>query len=137
MMILYDENNFKLFNLNRVNFNYFYYVLEGFFDLMFIDNLIVIVGGKISFELLKLNCNKLNFIVIYDNEFRNKEVVFSNRFVIFVGYNIVIWFEKIDYKDINEFVLVGYFIDNILLILKENIFKGLEVELRLNEWLKV
>lgn len=137
MTILYDENNPKLFNLNRVNFNYPYYVLEGPFDSMFIDNSIATAGGKISSELSKLNCNKSNSIVIHDNEPRNKEVISSNRSAISAGYNIVIWPEKIDYKDINELVLAGYSIDNILSILKENTFKGLEAELRLNEWSKV
>lgn len=135
--ILYDESFPKVFNLNKVDFNYTYYVFEGPFDSMFVHNAIATAGGKISSELSKLNCNRSNAVVVHDNEPRNKEIIHSIRSAISSNYQTVIWPKGLEFKDINDMILGEYTENSILEILKENTFKGLDAELRLNDWKKI
>ena len=135
--ILFDDLSPKIFNLNQVDFNYPFYVLEGPIDTMFLDNAIATAGGKISSELSKINCNRDNAIIVYDCETRNKEVIHNMRSAIAGNYKIVIWPSYIKHKDINDLILAGYEQREIEKILKENTFKGLEAELRLNVWKKI
>jgi hypothetical protein len=134
--ILFDELSPKVFNLNNVDFNYPYYVFEGPIDSMFLPNAIATAGGKISSELSKIQCNRDNAIVVYDNEPRNKQVVRNINSAIAGGYKVVIWPKSLEFKDINLMILNNYTSDSILQIMKDNTFKGLEAELQLNAWKK-
>lgn len=134
--ILFDDLSPKIFNLNRVDFNYPYFVLEGPIDSMFIENSIASAGGKISSELTKISCNRDNSIIVYDNEPRNKEVIHNIRSAIASNFKVVIWPKSLEYKDINLMILDGYTPESIRQILIDNTYHGLNAELQLNAWKK-
>lgn len=132
--IMLDEEKPKLYGLDKVNFNYTYYALEGPFDSMFIDNAIASAGGKIINELHKAKCNHENAVVVYDNEPRNKEICNNIHKAIKSNYKVVIWPNYIVKKDINDMILSDISKEKIQNILKENTYKGIEAELKFNQW---
>lgn len=132
--ILLDDNKPKIWGLNHVNLNSKFYVVEGPFDAMFLDNAIATAGGKLTSEIQKISCNKKNAIVIYDNEPRNRDVCRNIDDAIISGYSVVIWPNHIKEKDINDMALNGIDYKNII---KKNTFKDLEAKMRFLQWKKI
>jgi len=75
-----------------------------------------------------------NYIWVFDNEPRNREIVNRISKVIDRGDKVVIWPKKIQQKDINDMVLAGH---NVQDVVDSNVYSGLEATLKLNDWKKV
>ena len=75
-----------------------------------------------------------NYIWIYDNEPRNREIVNRLSKTIDRGDKVIIWPSQVDDKDINDMVLSGH---NIMPILESNTYSGLEAQVQFNNWKKV
>ncbi|MFZ9672637.1 MAG: DNA primase, partial [Candidatus Nanopelagicaceae bacterium] len=97
--IMLDEEQPKIFGLDRINETETVYVTEGPFDSMFIRNSIAMCGSDV--ELSSLDCQ---FVYIYDNEPRNKQIVERIDKTIRQGNKVVIWPKNIQQKDINDMV---------------------------------
>ena len=72
-------------------------------------------------------------VIIMDNESRNKEVVRTMEKLITEDYSIVIWPDTITHKDINDCVLAGV---NVKEIIKNNIHQGLSAMMAIANWKK-
>ena len=127
--IMLDEEQPKIFGLDRINETETVYVTEGPFDSMFIRNSIAMCGSDV--ELSSLDCQ---FVYIYDNEPRNKQIVERIDKTIRQGNKVVIWPKNIQQKDINDMVLAGLNVQNVV---ESNVYSGLEATLKLNDWKKV
>jgi len=75
-----------------------------------------------------------NYIWVFDNEPRNREIVNRISKVIDRGDQVVIWPKNIQQKDINDMVLAGLNVQNMV---ESNVYRGLEATLKLNDWKKV
>jgi DNA primase len=130
---LYDEKgNYKI-NLNKT-----IYVVEGAFDSMFIDNAVSVNTSDLMMFSKSLNkrlIDKLNVVYVPDNDTRNKEIVKIYKKIIEAGKNIVILPEYIKGKDINEIILNNDV--DIMQLLKDNTFKGVEATIKMNMWKKI
>ena len=124
-----------VFGLDKVNINKTVYVLEGPIDSMFISNSIS-VGGS-DFKRISNITTKENFVMVYDNQPRNIQLVNTMQDIINRGYNVVIWPEYIKEKDINEMILAGKSVDEVSKIINENTCSTLKANLRLKEWRKI
>ena len=124
-----------MFGLDKVNINKTVYVLEGPIDSMFIDNSIS-VGGS-DFKRISNLTTKDNFVLIYDNQPRNVQLVNTMKDMIDRGYNVVVWPDYLKEKDINEMILAGKSVDEVLQIINENTCSTLKANLRLKEWRKI
>lgn len=150
--IMLDERKPRIFNLDTVDFSKRTYIVEGPIDAMFIPNTIASAGGDIVSVLN--SCSdvvKENIVVVYDNEPRNKETVKKMRKAIDSGYAVCIWPDGFEGKDINEMVLnrmpvkkdyvntefVMKKVLNVENVIDDNIYRGAEALLRLNEWKRV
>lgn len=128
-----DDSQPKIFNLDEVNYNDIVYVTEGPIDSLFIDNCIAMVGADIAWEFLITNY-ETEFVFIYDNEPRNKQIVDRIQNLINKNYSVVIWPRSIKEKDINDMVLSGKDVQDVI---QSNIYSGLEAQIKLAEWKKV
>lgn len=136
--ILLDETKPKIWGLNKIDFNYRYYIFEGPIDAMCIKNAIATAGGKISSELIKLGCNLSNAVIVYDNEPRNKNVINNMSKAITSGFSIVIWPSYIQYKDVNEMLCSKKYTNKTIEnLLRTNTFKDLEAKAMLSQWSKI
>lgn len=131
--IILDENQPKLYGWDNVNWDKSVYIVEGPFDSMFLDNSIAMVGADMDYMFFK-NKPDVEFVFVYDNEKRNKEMVARVEKTIDMKFPIVIWPNDLKYKDINDMILAGIDVNQII---KENTFMGLEAKAKLIGWKRV
>lgn len=127
---MFDEDKPKVFGLDSVDLNDKTYVVEGPIDSLFLPNSLAMVGADINLENIGL---KNKFVVIYDNEPRNAQIMKRLEKTIKMGYNVVIWPDGLAEKDINDMVLSGLKVEDII---NGHTFKGLRAELELARWKK-
>jgi transcription elongation factor Elf1 len=122
------RDNPKIFGLDVVDFDKKYFVTEGQLDAMFLSNSVAMVGADVNFSGLK----KLeNAIFVFDNEYRNVEIVKRMEKAINKGYKVCLWPKNIAEKDINDMHLAGR--KNIEQIILDNTFSGLQGQLQLSK----
>lgn len=130
-----DENNHKVFGLDRVDDGEDVFITEGPIDSMFLVNAIATADANLrSAEKV---VDKTKMVLVYDNEPRNKDICRQMEQAIDEHYRIVIWPEMIVEKDINEMVLNGFLPDEVQDIIKENTFQNLRAKMEFINWKKV
>ena len=128
--IMLDESKTKIFGLNRVDYNKTVYITEGPIDSFFIDNAIAMAGADVDWSAL----NDSEAVFVYDNEKRNKEIVNRMQKAIDKGYEIVIWPDNLQEKDLNEMYVAGHDVQSLV---EFNTYSGLQAQIKLTEWKKV
>ena len=131
--IILDEIPPKIYNLDGVNYSEKVYITEGPLDSIFLKNSIAMVGADVDWKFL-LNNPNTDFVFVYDNEPRNKQIVERMQKVIDAKVSVVIWPSNIKEKDINDMILAGYSPQEII---EANTFEGLEAQIKFNDWKKV
>ena len=134
LTIKLDENKQKVYGLDKVNFQKPIYITEGPIDSLFIDNCLA-AGGADLFLKNKIPNEQITYI--FDNEPRNGEIVKRMYDVIEKDFNIVIWPDHMQLKDVNDMILSGLTISEIKDIISKNTFSKLEALTKLNYWKKV
>ena len=128
--VMLDQNAPKLYGLEKINTKKPIYILEGPFDSLFLENSVAMCGSDVDIRTFGWS----NYIWVFDNEPRNREVVNRIERCINRGDQVVIWPSNIQEKDVNEMILAKH---NICDIIKTNTFSELKAELQLNLWKKV
>ena len=128
--IMLDESRTKVYGLNRINDSKTIYVTEGPFDSLYIDNAIAMAGADVDWELLEGK----EVVFVYDNEKRNKQIVDRMFKAIDRGFEVVIWPEYLQEKDLNDMFLAGHDVQSLV---EFNTYAGLEAHVKLTEWKKV
>jgi hypothetical protein len=131
LTIKLDETKQKVYGLERVNFQKHIYITEGPIDSLFIDNCLAAAGADLT-----LKTNPDNVTYIFDNEPRNKEIVKRMYKIIDNNYNLFIWPESIQSKDINDLITSGRLIPEVKSIISNNTYNKLSALTRLNTWKK-
>ena len=134
LTIKLDESKQKIYGLERINFTREIYIVEGPIDSLFIDNCLAAAGADL---ILKNSIPPENITYIFDNEPRNKEIVNRMYKVIEKDYNIVIWPEHIQLKDVNDMIVSGITKSQIKDIISKNTFNKLSALTKLNYWKKI
>lgn len=128
--VILDENQPKLFGLDKVNFDETVYITEGPFDSTFIRNSIAMCGSDVHVDRGMFS----SVVWVYDNEPRNQQIVERIKKTIDSGNSVVIWPQSILQKDINDMILAGH---DVQTVVESNVYRGLEATLKLNEWKRV
>ena len=131
---LHDDNR-KFFGLDRINEEEMIYVVEGPIDSMFLNNSVATADSNL--ESITSVYDKSKVVLVFDNEPRNKEIVMKIDNAIENHYNVVIWPEMIDSKDINDMVLDGFSPDEIQDIISKHTFVNLRAKAEFINWKKI
>ena len=131
---LHDDNP-KVFGMDRIDEEKLIYVVEGPIDSMFLDNAVATADSNLE-SITKLY-DKSKVVLVFDNEPRNKEIVMKIDEAIEKHYNVVIWPEMIESKDINDMVLEGFSPDEIQDIISKNTFVNLRAKAEFINWKKI
>jgi len=75
-----------------------------------------------------------NYIWVFDNEPRNREITDRISKTIDRGDKVVIWPSNIHQKDINDMVLCGHQVKDVV---RYNTYQGLEAKLNFTTWKKI
>ena len=128
--VMLDEEAPKVYGLDTIDKTSPVYITEGPFDATFICNSIAMCGADVDISGWGIN----DAIYVYDNEPRNREIVRRISDTIERGSKVVIWPQNIEQKDINDMVLAGI---NVMDVLKLNTHSGLQAKIKFNNWKKI
>ena len=128
--VMLDDDSPKLYGLESIDENKPIYIVEGPFDSTFVENGVAMCGADVDVGSFGWS----DYIWVLDNEPRNREIVNRVAKLIDRGEKVVIWPNQIIEKDINDMVLGG---QNIMDVLKSSTYHGLEAKVKFNNWKKV
>ena len=128
--VILDDEKTKIYGLNHSSYNRTLYVTEGPIDSLFLNNAIAMVGADVEWSFAEGK----RIVFVYDNEPRNEQIINRMQKVIDKGFKIVIWPKYLEEKDINDMVLAGHKVQDVV---ESNTFSGLKAQLTLNDWKKV
>ena len=134
LTIKLDENKQKVYGLDKINFQQPIYITEGPIDSLFIDNCLAAGGADL---FLKNKIPNENITYIFDNEPRNKEIVNRMYKVIEQDFNVVIWPEDLQLKDVNDMIMSGLTKLELQDIISNNTYSKLSALTKLNYWKKI
>ena len=125
-----DEDAPKIYGLDNVDKGTTIYITEGPFDSTFLCNAVAMCGA----DLVQRDWGVNDCCWVFDNEPRNKEITRRINSVIDRGEKVVIWPSNIREKDINDMVLAGHKVQNLV---QSNTYSGLQAKLKFNTWKKI
>ena len=120
----------KIYGLDKIRDGVPVFVTEGPFDSTFLRNSIAMCGADGDVGKWGIS----NPVWVYDNEPRSKEIVKRISDNINRGEKVVIWPSHIHEKDINDMVLSGHDVQSLV---ENNVYDGLEANLKFTTWKKV
>lgn len=125
------RNEPKIYGLDKVDISRPVYILEGAFDSMFIDNAVASLDSSLS------NLYFPNSVLIYDNEPRNKQIVYKMEQSINKDAKVCIWPNSFNaFKDINDMITSGMTAEYIQSVIRDNTFNGIRARMELDRWKK-
>ena len=128
--VMLNDSKPKIYGLEKVNEEKPIYIVEGPFDSTLVENSVAMCGSDIDIRTFGWS----DYIWVFDNEPRNREI--NNRIskVIDRGDKVVIWPSHIMQKDINDMVLSNI---DVISVLKSNTYSGLKAKVKFNNWKKI
>ena len=128
--VMLSEDSPKIYGLDKIDETQPIFITEGPFDSTFVETSVAMCGSDLDVRTFGWS----NYIWVFDNEPRNREIVERNNKAIDRGDKVVIWPSQIVEKDINDMVLSGH---DIMPILQSNTYSGLQAKVKFNNWKKV
>ena len=128
--IMIDEEAPKIYGLDKINKEKPIYIIEGPFDASLVENSIAMCGADVDIGSLGWS----DYIYVYDNEPRSREITTRIRKTIDGGDKVVIWPTSIEEKDVNDMILGGH---DVMGMLKSNTYSGLKAKIKFNNWKKI
>mgnify|MGYP001093120359 FL=1 len=116
-----------IYGEERINIKKKIYCVEGPLDSLFLPNCLAIAG-------LNFKGVKLSNVIVLDNERRNVQIVDALKKLIINGYSVCIWPDSVKEKDINEMIIDGRTTDDIVEIIDNNTYSGLQANFQLSQW---
>tara|TARA_B100001093_G_scaffold516256_1_gene594613 strand:- start:620 stop:1594 length:975 start_codon:yes stop_codon:yes gene_type:complete len=128
--VMLNDNKPKIYGLEKINEREPIFIVEGPFDSTLVENSIAMCGSDVDIRTY----NWSDYIWVFDNEPRNREI--NNRVskIIDRGDKVVIWPNHINQKDINDMVLSNI---DVMSLLKSNTYSGLKAKVKFNNWKKI
>jgi len=128
--VMLNEEAPKIYGLDTIKTEKPIYIIEGPFDSSLIENSVAMCGSDIDIRTFGWS----DYIWVFDNEPRNREIVNRISKTIDRGDKVVIWPTFVEEKDINDMVQCGH---NVSHVLKSCTYSGLEAKVKFNIWKKV
>jgi len=128
--VMLEKDAPKIYGLDKINESKPILIVEGPFDSLFLDNSVAMAGS----DLDPRSFGWSDYIWVYDNEPRNREIVKRISTTVDRGDKVVIWPKQIQQKDINDMHLAGH---NVQSLVESNTYHGLQAKIKLSEWKKV
>ena len=128
--VMLNEEAPKIYGLDQIKTTKPIYIVEGPFDSTLVENSVAMCGSDIDIRTFGWS----NYIWVFDNEPRNREIVNRISKTIDRGDKVVIWPPNIEQKDVNDMILRGH---NVMSVLESNTYSGLKAKIKFNYWKKI
>ena len=125
--VMLDEDAPKLYGLDHINKNETIYIVEGPLDSFFLENAVAMCGSDVDIRSFGWS----DYIWVYDNEPRSRQITDKISKSIDRGDKIVIWPSSVKEKDLNDMHNSGI---NVKSVIESNVYHGLEAKLQLSNW---
>ena len=125
--VMLDEDAPKLYGLDHINKNETIYIVEGPLDSFFLENSVAMCGSDVDIRSFGWS----DYIWVYDNEPRSRQITDKLSKSIDAGDRVVIWPSSIKEKDLNDMVTSGINVKNVI---QSNVYQGLKAKLQLSNW---
>ena len=130
-----NDDNRKIFGLDRLDQENKIFVFEGPIDSMFIENGVATADSHLEAAAEVLDKSKI--VLVFDNEPRNKEILKQIERAIDNHFNVVIWPDMIVEKDVNEMILSGFTSDELHDIIDKHTYQNLRAKMEFINWKKL
>jgi len=124
----------KVFGLHRLRKEDRVYVVEGQFDSYFISN--CLASGDSNLGGVAAIFPELDVVLIYDIQPRNRDLVKQIEKSIDRGYKICLLPDTLPGKDINEIILNGVKVEDLMSLVTKYTYQGLTAKLEFTRWKK-
>ena len=128
--VMLDEDAPKIYGLDKIDKKKPIYILEGPFDSTFVENSVAMCGSDLDIGSFGWS----DYIWVFDNEPRNREIIKRIDKTISRGDKVVIWPSSIKEKDVNDMINAGQDVSSVL---ESNVYSGLKAKIKFNNWKKV
>ena len=128
--VMINEDAPKIYGLDKIDNEKPIFIIEGPFDATLVQNAVAMCGSDLDIRSFGWS----DYIYVYDNEPRNREIVNRIAKTIDGGDKVVIWPTSVVEKDINDMVLGGH---NVMSVLESNTYSGLKAKVKFNNWKKI
>ena len=128
--VMLDDDSPKIYGLEKIDEKQPIYIVEGPFDSTFLENSVAMVGADLDIGSFGWS----NYIWVFDNEPRSREITNRISKVIDRGDKVVIWPNNVHEKDINDMVLAGHHVKDVV---ESSVYQGLEAKLNFTTWKKI
>ncbi len=128
------DSNKLVYGLERVDQSKPVIVVEGPIDSLFLYN--SVGSGDANLILTAKQLSAAQIILVFDNEKRSPEIIRQMEKAIKEGYQVVIWPEWLEPKDINAMILAGTSASAVQTIIHSSVAEGLSALAKLNFWKK-
>ena len=125
--VMLNEDAPKLYGLDHINKNETIYIVEGPLDSFFLENSVAMCGSDVDIRSFGWS----DYIWVYDNEPRSRQITDKISKSIDAGDSVVIWPRSIKEKDLNDMVTSGINVKNVI---QSNVYQGLKAKLQLSSW---
>ena len=125
--VMLNEDAPKLYGLDHINKNETIYIVEGPLDSFFLENSVAMCGSDVDIRSFGWS----DYIWVYDNEPRSRQITDKISKSIDAGDAVVIWPRSIKEKDLNDMVTSGINVKNVI---QSNVYQGLKAKLQLSSW---
>ena len=128
--VMINDDAPKIYGLDTIEIEKPIYILEGPFDSTLVENSVAMCGSDIDIGSFGWS----DYIWVFDNEPRNREIVNRISKTIDRGDKIVIWPSTVTEKDVNDMINAGQDVSSVL---ESNVYSGLKAKIKFNNWKKV
>ena len=128
--VMINDDAPKIYGLDTIETEKPIYILEGPFDSTLVENSVAMCGSDIDIGSFGWS----DYIWVFDNEPRNREIVNRISKTINRGDKIVIWPSTVTEKDVNDMTMSGH---NVMNLLESNTYSGLKAKIKFNNWKKI
>jgi transcription elongation factor Elf1 len=134
LMMKIREDHETIFGLDKHDMNQRTYVLEGPFDSLFFPNALAVNTSDLTRASPFID--KSRSVLIFDNQYRNRNVVEMMLKAQSQGYSVFVWPASIRSKDMNEVVINKEALD-VAGMVEENTYSGTRLRLELSRRINV
>ena len=127
LTVMLSEDSPKVYGLDRINQEKPVYIVEGPFDSTLVENSVAMCGSDIDIRTFGWS----DYIWVYDNEPRSRQITDKISKSIDAGDSVVIWPKTIRLKDLNDMHNSGIKVKDVV---QSNVYRGLEAKLKLSNW---
>lgn len=144
LTLKFNDDDLKIFGLDRINKEEFIYVFEGAMDAVTVKNSVAVVGATSGLEkIIKKNSESCGFlpldrlIIAGDNEPRSKQTTGFMEKALKLGFKIILWPNTWRYKDINDALMDGVPLSRAMEVLATSVVEGTTGLIKLKLWKKI